>query len=97
VVVNVGDGLMGFALVLFRAVLVPVNETGVVVLVHVVVGAVREFAHRAAGVLVRDVPVIVRVDLCGMSMLVGLVAYDLLLRLDGHVWASLYDIDAPVR
>jgi hypothetical protein len=84
VVVHVRDGLVGLPLVLFRPILVSVHEAGVIVLVHVVVRAVCELTRRAAGVLMRDVPVIVRMDLRRMSVLVSFVADDLLLCLGGH-------------
>jgi len=76
--VHVRDRLVILLLVCLGTVLVPVHERRVVVLVDVVMGTVRELAHRPAGVLMRDMPVVMRMDLSLVSMLVSLVADDLL-------------------
>jgi hypothetical protein len=75
---------MVLSLGFFRAILMRVEQRRMIVLVHVIVRPVSEFAHRTAGVLVRDVPVVVRMHLSGMLVLVGFVAHDLLLGLDRH-------------
>jgi hypothetical protein len=54
------------------------DERGVVVLVLVIVRPVRELAEWAPGVVVRDVVMVVGMDLTGMGVFVLLVADDLL-------------------
>jgi hypothetical protein len=71
-----GGGLVVLALVRFAAVLVSMDERGVVVLVLVVAAAVLELAEHAARVTVRDMPVIVRMDARWMRVLMALVADD---------------------
>jgi hypothetical protein len=88
VIVDVRGRVVLRTLVGLSAVLVSVHERSMVVLVHVVMGAVRELAERATGVLVRDVPMIVGVHLSGVMVFVSLVANDLLLRLHRHGFAS---------
>ena len=68
------------ALVLFAAILVSVHERRVIVLMLVVVRAMLELADGPAHMVVRHVPVVVRVHLRLMLVLVLAVADDHLLR-----------------
>jgi hypothetical protein len=71
-------------LVFLAALLVGVDERGVVVLVLVIVGAVLELAERPAGVVVRHAVVIVRMHDRRVRMLVLEVTRGTLHRLLGH-------------
>jgi hypothetical protein len=88
VIVDVRGRVVLRALLGLSAVLVSVHERSMVVLVHVVMGAVRELAERATRVLVSDVPMVVGVHLSDVLVLVRLVANDLLLRPHRHGFAS---------
>ncbi len=88
-VVHVRDRVVIPLLVGFAAILVRMHEGGVIVLVHVVVGTVRELAHGTTGVLMRHVPVIVTMDRRRVMVLMRLIANDFLLRLDRHAGTSL--------
>jgi hypothetical protein len=66
------------ALVVLAALAVGVDERRVVVLVLVVMGPVLEFAERAAGVVVRDVIVVMGMDRRRVGVLVLHVADDTL-------------------
>jgi hypothetical protein len=78
------------ALVCFGALLVPVDERSVVVLVLVVMRPVLELAERPTGVVVGDVIVVVRVDRCRVSVLVLDVTRHTLHGLLGHDRTSRY-------
>lgn len=68
------------ALVVLAAVFVRVDERRVIVLVLVIVRAVLELADRSAHMVMRDVPMVVRVHLGFMLVLMFIVPDDHLLR-----------------
>jgi hypothetical protein len=70
VIVGVGGRFMIRPLVFLALAFVRMHERRVVVLMHVVAGAVLEFAEHAAGVVVGHVVVVVGVNQRAMRMLV---------------------------
>jgi hypothetical protein len=88
VVVDVRRTVVVLALLVLAALLVRVDDQGVIVVVLVVMGAVLELPERATRVVVGDVIVIVAVDDGRMRMLVFDVARDTL-HLLGHRVAPL--------
>jgi hypothetical protein len=94
--VIVDVGFLGVVLgLVLDVVLVAVDERGVVVLVAVVVSPMLELVENAPGVVMRDVVVIVGVDLGRMRMFLslGLFAHRSLLAAGrgvvGHAWDPL--------
>jgi hypothetical protein len=78
VIVGVGGLVVVVAFVVLATLSVGVDERRVVVLMLVVMGPVLEFAERAAGMVVRDVIVVVGMDRRGVGVLVLHVADDAL-------------------
>jgi hypothetical protein len=81
---------MVLALVRLAAIVVRVDEGGMVVLVLVVVGPMLELTERATGVVVRDVVVVVRMHGRRVRVLVFDVTRDTLHGLLGHDRTSRY-------